>query len=286
MTTAPEGNSRPGLAESADLIWGALRVRFQPQRNGDEPAWRDALAVLTVILPVMILLGTAVQEVRMWLITPGVVAFGFQLSALQQSAFAAALVALVLLRRRRLALLAAAVTFLWVALFSGGATYVWATEEAYLFVPLGLEIIALAASPGPRRGLQVLSWKPGAFVVTATLAVAATQSAPRVSYLVTLIVTAVIGLAMVLASSLGRWLLLLLTIAAWPFLVAPSDPAPWQLYLPHGLGFIGQATWCPRLCWPCSRWPPAASPAALPGSLQHRGSRRDGTDGARLRPSA
>ena len=241
MTTASEGKSRPGLAESADLIWGALRVRLQPQRNGAEPAWRDALAVLTFILPVLILLGTAVQEAQLWLISPGLLRYGFRLSALEEPALASALVALVMLRLRRLALLAAAVMVLWVALFSGGATYVWATEEAYLFVPLGLEIIALAVSPGPRRGLQVMSWKLGPLLVIATLAVTIAQYGPRVSYLVTLIVLAVMGLAMLLASSMGRWLVLLLAIAAWPFLVIPYVPAPWQLHLPAGLGFVGQA---------------------------------------------
>ena len=80
MTTAPRGR-RPGPAESADLIWGALRVRLQPQRNGAEPAWRDALAVLTLILPVLILLGTAVQETQAWLVGPGLLRYGFRLSA-------------------------------------------------------------------------------------------------------------------------------------------------------------------------------------------------------------
>lgn len=238
MTAAPEGQRRPGIADTADLIWGALRVRFQPQRDGGEPAWRDALAVLTVVLPAAMLLVSATQEVQLRLLTPGSASFGFQVSSVQQSVLEAALVALVLLRLRRLALLGAGGMFLWVALFSGGATYVWATEEAYLFVPLGLEIIALAASPGPRRGLQVLSWKLGALLGVATLAVATTQYAARITYQVSLIV---IVAAMLLASSLGRWLLPLLAIAAWPFLVAPLDPAGWQMYLPDGLGFIGLA---------------------------------------------
>ncbi len=241
MTAAPEGKRRPGIAESADLIWGALRVRFQPSRNGAEPAWRDALAVLSVIVPVMILLITIVREAQMWLFTPGVPNYGFPLSALQQPALAAAVVALILLRLRRLATLAAAVMVLWVALFSGGATYIWATEEAYLFVPLVLELIALAVSPGPRRGLQILTWKLGAFAVIATLAVAMTGYLGTISYLMTPVVIAVIGAAMVLTSSLGRWLLVLLIIAAWPFLISPFLLAPWQIYLPYGLGFIGQA---------------------------------------------
>ena len=61
MTAAPKGKRRPGIAEAADLIWGALRVRCQPSRNGAEPGWRDALAVVSVVLPVIVLTTTAVQ---------------------------------------------------------------------------------------------------------------------------------------------------------------------------------------------------------------------------------
>ena|SRR5712691_8847424 len=240
LTAAPEGTRRPGIAEAANLIWGALRVRFQPQRDGAGRAWRDALAVLSVILPVLVLLISIVQETQMWLFTSGALDYGFPLSALEQPALAVTVVALVLLRLRRAATLAAGVMFLWVALLSGGSTYIYATAEAYLFVPLGLEIVALAASPGPRRGLQILTWRHGALVVIATLAVAISYVA-ILSYPMTLTVLAVIGMAMVLASSLGRWLLMLLAIATWPFFVPGLLITRWEIYLPHGLGFISQA---------------------------------------------
>jgi hypothetical protein len=123
--------------------------------------------------------------------------------------------------------------FLWVAFRSGDSTLLWATWNAHLLVPLSLEIAALAASPGPRRGLQILTWKHGALVVIAALAVSTAR------YPVALIVIAVIGAAMALASSLGRWLLMLLAIAAiaaWPFFAGLPLA---QIYLPYGLGFIG-----------------------------------------------
>jgi len=122
MTAAPGGKRRPGIAEAADLILGALRVRCQPQRDGDAgPAWRDAPAGLSVILPVIVLVISIVQETQMWLFTPGALSYGLPLSALEQPALAFALVALVLLRLRRLAALAAVAMFLWVALLSGAA---------------------------------------------------------------------------------------------------------------------------------------------------------------------
>jgi hypothetical protein len=72
-------------------------------------------------------------------------------------------------------------------------------------------------------------------VVIAALAVATT------SYPVTLIVIAVIGAAMALASSLGRWLLVLLAIPAWPFFAPPFYIA-WKLFhLAPAPGFVGQA---------------------------------------------
>lgn len=47
MTEAPEGKSRPSLAEAADLIMGALRVRCQPARGGlAGPGWRAILALI------------------------------------------------------------------------------------------------------------------------------------------------------------------------------------------------------------------------------------------------
>jgi hypothetical protein len=231
MTAAPGGTRRPGISEAADLILGALRIRCQPQRDAG-PAWRDALAVLSVILPVILLLIDMVQETQMLLSfpAPGAFGYGFPLWALEQPAAALVLVILVLLRLRRAAALAAAAMLVWVAVLGGG-TFVYGTAGADLFLALGLEIVALTASPGPRRGLQILTWKHGALIVIATLAAATT------SYPVTLIVIAVIGAAMALASSLGRWLLVLLAIPAWPFF---SHPVEVFLPLASWLSFIGQ----------------------------------------------
>lgn len=223
MTAAPEGKRRLALAEAADLLLGALRVRLQPSRvDPAEPAWRDALAVLSVILPVVILLISAMQET--------------------QFTVPLALVALVLLRLRRLAALAAAAMLLWLAFFSGSGTLVNGTVDAPGFLALGLAIVALAASPGPRRGLQLLTWKHAALTVIATLAVSTT------SHPLTITAIAVICAVMALASSLSRWLLVLLAIPAWPYFLGSPFPAlggqfPLGFhialaYLPPGLAYI------------------------------------------------
>jgi len=63
MADAPQDKQRPGLAETADLILGALRIRCQPSRTGEaEPAWRDALAALSVIVPLLVLVTSAAVD--------------------------------------------------------------------------------------------------------------------------------------------------------------------------------------------------------------------------------
>jgi hypothetical protein len=244
MTAAPSGKRWPGIAEAADLILGALRVRLQPSRaDPAEPAWRDALAVLSVILPVIVLLIYTVQEAQALRTFPAPGAFsdGFPLWALQGLTVPLAMVALALLRLQRAATLAAVGLLIWLVYVTGwpGWSLLYGTADAYILLALGLQIVAVAASPGPRRGLQILTWKHGALVVIATLI--ATLAFSITTYAVTLIVIAVICAALALASSLGRWLLLLLAIPAWPFFVPPLFITPWEIYLPSGLGFIGQA---------------------------------------------
>ena len=270
MTAAPDGKHRPGIAEATDLIWGALRVRCQPQRGG-APAWRDALAVLSVNLPVILLLLYTVWETRALQSVPGAFSYGFPLWALGGLTAPLAMVALALLRLHRGAALAAVALLAWLVYVTGwpGWSLVYGTEDAYILLALGLQIVAVAASPGPRRGLQLLTWKRAAFVVLATLAVAVSTIT---SYPVTLIVIAMIGAAMALASSLGRWLLVLLAIPAWPFFAPPVFAAPWALFLrlDPALGYITQAYLPPltllvlaviaaRREWVRSSWSPPAS---------------------------
>jgi hypothetical protein len=58
MTAAPEGKRRPGLAETADLILGALRVWCQPSRGG-MASRRGALALIGAVALLGLLTGIA-----------------------------------------------------------------------------------------------------------------------------------------------------------------------------------------------------------------------------------
>ena len=232
MTAAPHGRRRPGIAEAADLIWGALRVRCQPSRNGAEPGWRDALAVVSVLLPLIVFITTAVHVAGALPVyldgAPNAVSEGFRnmfpLWLLNQFTGPLALLALSLLRLRRIATRATVALLIGLAYlailsyWAGGPDPVGVSTIAggpYIMLALGLQMAAVTASPGLRRGLQLVTWKHVALTVVAAVAVAIT------SYPWTLVVIPVICAAMALTSSLGRWLLVLLAIPLGPYVAVP-----------------------------------------------------------------
>jgi hypothetical protein len=234
MTAAPPGKRRPSIAEATDLLWGALRIRCQPSRPGAEPAWRDALAVASVIVPLVLVVTVVVNQAPVFLPGSGALARGFRLFALEAMAapLAMAVVIPLALRMRRVAALTGAglPIVLVFSLFGHGVNV--AIGEASLFLAVGLQTVAFAASAGPRRGLQILTRKHAVLVLVATLLVC-THLADVVipaGATVRLILLTAIGAGMALTSSLGRWLLLLLAIPAWPLLLTAVPAIPgWAL---------------------------------------------------------
>ena len=114
-----------------------------------------------------------------------------------------------------------------------------AVGDAHLFLAVGLEMAAMLASPGPRRGLQILTWKHAALVVIAVLAVVLSPS--PVTPAAMFVVIGVICIGMALASSLGRWLLVLLAIRGYPFFF-PWAPFPIALaFLPPDAAFVAKS---------------------------------------------
>jgi Domain of unknown function (DUF1707) len=262
MTTAPDRKRRPGIAEAADLILGAVRVRCQPSRNGSQPGWRDALAALTVVLPVIVFTTTAVQEAWYLHVYQGSLTYQnvrtlvIPWLAVQFTA-PLALLAIALLRLRREAALVAVAALIGLAYLAGwqGLRIEYLTMfNPYILLALGLQVVAVAVSPGPRRGLHLLTWKHAAFAVIAAGAVAIT------SYPLSLAVIALVCAAMALASSLGRSLLILLAAAAWPYVATPLygsiggltpgafrlDAAP-LTRMDIALGWVGQSYLLPGL---------------------------------------
>jgi hypothetical protein len=223
MTGARTGQRRPGLAESADLIWGALRIRLRPARDGSARAlWRDALAVVSVVVPILFLVRFATSTAALLGSSgPEDPRFLAALAPLLAGELAClvTLVALVLLRLRRTAALAAAALLIWYVTGAGlvtGPNWSYIDPAAVMVVAaLGLEIAALLASPGPRRGLQILTWKNYALVVLAAAAAGSTAWIPAAAVpleraaVVTLVALTLGGMA--LASRLSRRIMVLLS---------------------------------------------------------------------------
>jgi Domain of unknown function (DUF1707) len=258
MTAAPDGKRWPGMAEAADLIWGALRVRCQPSRSSAEPGWRDALEVVSILLPLIVFITTAVQVAAALPVildgAPNAFRNMLPLWLLTQFTGPLALLALSLLRLQRTATRATVALLIGLAYLAilsyraGGPDPGQVSTIAggpYIMLGLGLQMAAVTASPGPRRGLQLLTWKHFAFTVIAAVAVAIT------SYPWTVVVIPVICAAMALTSSLGRWLLVLLAIPLGPYVAVPYlYGSPWgphmSLYIPALMspsapGPVGQA---------------------------------------------
>jgi hypothetical protein len=63
MTDARDGQRWPSAAEAADMLRGALRMRFRLPRPGAESrGWTDAWAVFSVLVPVFVLLTNLVRS--------------------------------------------------------------------------------------------------------------------------------------------------------------------------------------------------------------------------------
>jgi len=164
MTGARAGQHRPGLADAANLTWGALLIRLRPARPGTAwPLWRDALAVVSVLLPLMALAYSGLLALATLAPLPvGSPLFNAFAGYNAQFLGGWAIVAvLALLRLGRTAALAATALLIWLAYSIADApnwSYIDAPSMRSLSVA-GLEIAALLASPGPRRAMQIINWR-------------------------------------------------------------------------------------------------------------------------------
>lgn len=236
MTGARAGQRRPGPRDTANLIWGALLIRLRPARRGTAwPLWRDALAVVSVLLPLIVLAYFTLLHVAL-LATLRVGSPIFDAFARSDAEFLGGwmLVAvLALLRLRRTAALAAAGLLIWLAYSSSDAAN-WSYIDAssmLILAAAGLEIAALLAAAGRARAIGIMNWKYYAAGLAIPLGLAAVFNwvwldHPAVSD--TIVITAcVLTLAgMTLASPLGKRVAAILALPVYylvmQFLVPPS----------------------------------------------------------------
>lgn len=217
MSGAPQDRDRPPLSESADLLLGAVRIRVRPGRALSDPdGWRDALAVFSVAAPVLAfasaLLAWPVVDLRLILsgqqgglgmgtdylqggLQPYSAIFDNVADAhptlgpvIWLAVYGQGLIAvLALCGLRRWAALVSASYLLYAAFFginevrygSTGIVVFGLLQLPFLLIMPIMEIVALLASDGPRRGRSLLRPSHWAVLAAAGLAVAAL----RVPYL-------------------------------------------------------------------------------------------------------
>src|ERR1022692_2638599 len=243
LASARDGQRRPGLAESGDLIRGALMMRLRAR--GPAPAdagWRDALAVFSVAAPLLLVLANViVLAASRWhprltgfhqdprsalLIRPDVQLLRTWAGLRAAAAGPLAVAAAGLLRLPRGALAVIAISVLYWISSNGAGYYLRSPWEMFAMSCYVLEAAALAASPGPRRGLRLLlTWRRGLALAVAAATTGILwkltygvhlSSGPAARRAAALIVLGSIAIAMVMSSRLGRHLVVLFAIMFYP----------------------------------------------------------------------
>ena len=253
MAGAREGQRRPGLAEAADVLKSALRMRLRPAGWGPgKGPWGDGLALFSVAAP-LLLLAAAVLEVALPYRPPQTApvarVFGsnFQiggLSLLHLPGFGIAVAGLVVIA----ALVLLGLRWVALAAISASAVY-WFVASYWIPEPLQvlstsvflLEAAVLAASPGPRRGRALMTWGQGAVLLVAAAAVQVSTlwyaaASPPVGVLTRgslaplyFVISAVLALAAVglaVALKMNRYFLLLLAAMFYPYVMQLAFPLP------------------------------------------------------------
>ena len=261
VAASGRGASRPGAAETLNLIRSGSSARLRAIGTRTNPAWRDALAIYSVAAPV--LLTAAVYQDPSFLagllwgqgqggIDPlavlHVYALRLPFHVLGWIIYVITMVTpvtpviLSVLRLRRTAILAAAVLLSWTTVEAGLGWGIQASNTVALLAMLAVELAALIASDGPWRGLRLLTWK-GLLMAAPWLAVAVVvglndgpyYEGVHVSWY--LVVLAIVATAATLASPNVRRLLLLFAVPVSPFviLIRPYVWPPGMMYLAPGL---------------------------------------------------
>ena len=253
MASAPEGQKRPRLAESADVFWSALKMRLRgPGPASENRPWADALALFSLVAPLFLLLVDILNVVlpyRLRLNTRirffvrafgphpqigGLPLLGVHIFTITLGA--EVVIAVLVLLGLRWAALAALV---------GTAGYWVAAGHSVPWIPYPLQLLttgvfiveaaALVASPGPRRGRQLVNWRVAVVLAVAAAAVhvstfrydmstlpgrlVAWQPSAATFYLAGSVVLAAAVVVLAVVWKLTPYLLLLLAAMFWPYAI-------------------------------------------------------------------
>lgn len=184
LASASDGQHRPGLLESADLIRSGLGMRLRPDvSRSARQGWSDALAAYSLTGPALLLLTTVtsflLQLARNPLHTVAAMSQAWPSLCLILG-IELVIIVLVMAARRKTALaaLVPAAALLWlVGTWNPGILLI---IGSLIFTGLSvflLEAVALITSPGPRHGRRLVHWGHWAFLLPA---VAAAQVDPLI----------------------------------------------------------------------------------------------------------
>jgi len=250
LDSARPGQEFPRAVESLDLIWGALRMRLRLGQVYHGNIGSDALAAFSLLAP-LLLAGPVLATLLLHLVhgpsAPDpyfrehfpiisetyyariATARGLKLAMAGQLAVAIAVV----LRMRRLALAVITVILtLWI-IDAGYGFRSLDTFDVFFLTCYGLEATALIASPGPRRGLQLLSWRSGAVLAAAAAALTGTWTLTmRLAYggaftssgdaevnALALLALVILAVGVFLLSHLGRYVVVLFAGMLCPYVL-------------------------------------------------------------------
>ncbi len=254
LAGARQGQRRPGLLESANLIRSALGMRLWPAGRGPvNRDWADALTVFSVTAPLFLLVADTLQ-----------VALPYRLPAITRSTLLAHFLArafaghpeiggLSLLRVHFFVIavgcqvIVAALVLLglrWLALLSiiASAVYWSAASRWVPWIPYPLQLLtaavyilvaaALIASPGPRHGRRLMNWRHGVVLLVAAAAFQAAalrydamnhilrflalRRPDTTVHLVISVVFAAVAVGLTVVWRLNRYFLLLLAAMFYP----------------------------------------------------------------------
>jgi hypothetical protein len=162
LASAGRGRRRPGLAETLDMMRSGLRIRLKPrQYDGVDTGWRDTLAVASIVIPAMVVMVYAVifawtLDNRVSVAEPPPAAV---LSVLTGFLLLIALPpVLALLGFRRSAMV---LYFMPVLMVGFGAPIVSGADGGF-FGAFLIAAVAFVLSEGPRRATQIM--RPGSWV--------------------------------------------------------------------------------------------------------------------------
>ncbi len=275
MAAAPGGARRPGLAGAADLVRGGLRARFRAGVRWFAGAdWPGALAVCSVAVPVIL----ASYFTARWLreVIAGVLnGYSQPVSVHVESALVVLALAappLLALRWRRTGAVVALALAGWYLIIVFGSLpgeishfgisqlwqWPWLAQGEGISSSLALLLgaAALAWSPGPRRGIEILTPKSWLVLIGPGVAMGLTQRYlwAQPLWLVAVIVIAALavvaaGLVLTIPGPAGRGVLLLLAAPAYPGAVWAIGYS--RYWTNHVSGFPFKVFFAPTVLFAC-----------------------------------